>query len=190
MKYAGGVVKHLGLQMYSGPVPAIAELIANAWDANADEVTITIPFGKKFDSSSTITVNDDGDGMTWEDFNKKYMIVGRDARKEEGDLTKGKYKRKRMAHKGLGKLAGFGIADVVEVTSVKSKKRTNFSMDYSVIKKLELGQDYTVNVNEDNVPTNEKRWNYNKIKKIKTQTSNPKRKFFYKYGKKIFYSFR
>jgi hypothetical protein len=30
MKYAGGLIKHLGLQMYSGAVPAIAELIKNA----------------------------------------------------------------------------------------------------------------------------------------------------------------
>jgi len=34
MRFSGRLVKHLGLQMYSGAVPAIAELIANAWDAN------------------------------------------------------------------------------------------------------------------------------------------------------------
>lgn len=30
MKYAGGLIRHLGLQMYSGAVPAIAELISNS----------------------------------------------------------------------------------------------------------------------------------------------------------------
>ncbi len=44
MQYAGGLVKHLGLSMYRGAVPALAELIANAWDADADSVKLTIPF--------------------------------------------------------------------------------------------------------------------------------------------------
>ena len=47
MHFAGGLIKHLGLQMYSGPVPAIAELIANAWDAMASKVEIVIPFRLK-----------------------------------------------------------------------------------------------------------------------------------------------
>ncbi len=44
MKYAGGLIKHLGLQMYSGAVPSIAELIKNAYDANATEVNISQQF--------------------------------------------------------------------------------------------------------------------------------------------------
>ena len=177
MKYAGGVVKHLGLQMYSGPVPAIAELIANAWDAEATKVVIKIPFGEKIKSSSTLSIYDNGEGMTWEDFEQKYMIVGRDARKEDGNFTKGKLKRKRMAHKGLGKLAGFGIATVIEVTSVKNHKRTNFSMDYSAIKKLELGEDYQINVNEDNISTTEKDGTTIKLKELKLKQAISKESF-------------
>ena len=44
MKVAGGLVKHLGLQMYSGAVPALAELVSNSWDAMAESVVIDIPF--------------------------------------------------------------------------------------------------------------------------------------------------
>lgn len=33
--------------MYTGPVPAIAELISNAWDANAERVRIDIAFGEQ-----------------------------------------------------------------------------------------------------------------------------------------------
>ena len=35
---AGQLFKHLGLQMYSGAVPAISELISNAYDAMARNV--------------------------------------------------------------------------------------------------------------------------------------------------------
>lgn len=155
MKFAGEVVKHLGLQMYAGPVPAIAELISNAWDANADKVEITITFDKKISPNSVIKVYDNGHGMMWEDCDEKYMVIGRDARKEDGNYTQGKFKRKRMAHKGLGKLAGFGIANEVEVITIKNKKRTKFTLNYSAIEKLEHGENYEIIPDEDNVNTSE-----------------------------------
>ena len=45
MKFDIGTIKHLGLQMYSTLPPVIGELVANAWDANAPRVDITIPEG-------------------------------------------------------------------------------------------------------------------------------------------------
>lgn len=155
MKFAGEVVKHLGLQLYAGPVPAIAELISNAWDANAEKVEINIPLDKKISSTTVITVHDNGHGMLWEDCDSKYMVIGRDARKEDGNNTAGKLKRKRMAHKGLGKLAGFGIAQEIEVITIRNKKRTTFTLNYSVIEKLEHGENYEIIPDEDNVSTSE-----------------------------------
>ncbi len=147
MKYAGRIVRHLGLQMYSGPVPAIAELIANAWDADASRVSVDIPLGRGIRGRDEITVSDDGEGMEWVDCNSKYMVIGRDAREEDGDLTAGR--RKRMAHKGLGKLAGFGIATKVEVTTVRGGRRTRFVLDYSAIDKLDHGEEYVVDSESD-----------------------------------------
>lgn len=183
MKYAGGVVKHLGLQMYAGPVPAIAELIANAWDADATSVSVDLPVGK-MSSSSTISVKDDGTGMTWEDIDAKYMVVGRNARKTEGSKT-GKLGRKRMAHKGLGKLAGFGIADIVEVASVRNGKKTRFVMDYSAIEKLDLGNNYTVKVEEDNESTNEPDGTLVTLKKLTTKKAIPLDNFLSSMGRRF-----
>ena len=45
MTVAGQLFNHLGLQMYSGAVPAISEFISNAYDAMARNVWITIPTG-------------------------------------------------------------------------------------------------------------------------------------------------
>ncbi len=132
MKVAGGLIKHLGLQMYSGPVPSIAELVANAWDAMASKVEIKIPVGRKIKTSDEIFVEDNGHGMSYEEVNELYLFVGRD-RRVEGDVTKGYKKikpRKVLGRKGIGKLAGFGIANVVEVRSIKDGIITHFRLDF------------------------------------------------------------
>src|SRR5436190_20903766 len=87
MRYAGGLVRHLGLQMYAGAVPAIAELVANAWDADAENVWIEIPLDQPFDTTSEIRVRDDGGGMTFEEANDLYLVVGRDRRVRGASYT-------------------------------------------------------------------------------------------------------
>lgn len=128
MQYAGGVVKHLGLSMYRGAVPALAELIANAWDADAPRVELAVPFGVPL-SEQEIRVRDYGIGMTWEDCRDRYLVVGRDRRvAEHTDRTAAD--RPLMGRKGLGKLAGFGVAEVVEVRTVREGWLTHFAMDF------------------------------------------------------------
>jgi len=136
MRVAGGLVKHLGLQMYSGAVPAIAELISNAWDAMATTVTITLPLDRAPTEEDQIIVEDDGHGMSFEECNEKYLVIGRDRRREEGDRSRA-YQRVRprrlMSRKGIGKLAGFGIAHRIEVRTVKNRQVTHFALDYDRI---------------------------------------------------------
>ena len=174
MKYAGRLVRHLGLQMYSGPVPAIAELIANAWDADASRVRVTVPLNKNIRHSDEITVSDNGTGMAWDDCATKYMVIGRDARTEDGNLTADK--RKRMAHKGLGKLAGFGIASNVEVTTVRDGRKTRFELDYPAIEKLEHGEEYTVEAESDS-ETEDRDGTTVRLAGLKLRRSIPKRQF-------------
>ncbi len=129
MQYAGGVVKHLGLSMYRGAVPVLAELISNSWDADATRVDVTVPFDQTFEGK-TIVVSDNGHGMAWQDVETGYLVVGRDRRKATGkDRTD--LGRMVMGRKGLGKLAGFGIAEVVQVRTVKDKWLTHFRMDFA-----------------------------------------------------------
>lgn len=77
---AGQLFKHLGLQMYSGAVPAISELISNAYDAMAGNVWIEIPTGHPIQQADKIVVKDDGHGMNFDDCNSLYLTVGRDRR--------------------------------------------------------------------------------------------------------------
>jgi len=142
MKYAGGgIVRHLGLQNYKGPVPALSELIANTWDADAKKVEITIPLGRSLSPKDKIIVKDNGCGMNFQDCDDKYLVIGRNRRDvERTDRSPGG--RRLMAHKGLGKLAGFGIARIVEAKTVSEGKLTHFRMSFDDIDKLKQGEAY------------------------------------------------
>jgi HSP90 family molecular chaperone len=142
MKYAGGLIKHLGLQMYSGAVPSIAELIKNAYDANATEVNINVPFGSPWSAGSTIVVEDNGHGMSFADCDNKYLVIGRDRREVDSDRVLGNPNRRPIGRKGIGKLAGFGIAYTVEIKTIQNRKRSTFEMIYRDIEKLNLGEEY------------------------------------------------
>ena len=78
MKFDIGTIKHLGLQMYSTLPPVIGELVANAWDANATRVDITIPDEPIDQERSEIIITDNGIGMSDKDVRERYLIIGRD----------------------------------------------------------------------------------------------------------------
>ena len=119
-------VDKLGIQMYDRVSAVLAELIANAYDADAEKVSITLPFGKYLaqktegqieDQGFEIIIKDDGCGMTAQEVNEYYLNVGYNRRRtRRSDLTP-KHKRRVMGRKGIGKLAPFGICREVEVIS-------------------------------------------------------------------------
>lgn len=150
LTFAGNILKHLGVQMYAGrPVPAIAELISNSWDADATKVNVRLPLDEAWDPTNQhqfIEVLDNGNGMTWDMVRDAYLDVGRDRREvEKTDKSPGG--RRLQGRKGLGKLAGFGIADIVEVqtvhrdvdSGVKEKVLIWFKLDLSDLKKVKQG---------------------------------------------------
>lgn len=110
------VLDHLGINLYSNIAAVLTEAVANAWDADAENVEIGIDPDGKF-----IEIKDDGIGMSIEDMNTKYLRVGyrrRDEDQETGRTTaKG---RPVMGRKGLGKLSLFSIANTIEVHSAKN----------------------------------------------------------------------
>lgn len=141
LSVAGNIVKHLGVQMYAGrPVPAIAELISNGWDADAKTVEVSIPLDEPWDSTNqkqTIVVSDDGNGMNWEMVRRAYLNVGRDRRVSD-NTDKSPGGRKIQGRKGVGKLAGFGIADTLEVQTVHNTKHPGLNSKALIWFKLDL----------------------------------------------------
>ena len=71
---------------------------------------------RTLDQSITITIQDDGIGMTDADLQTKFLVVSRQRRVAEktNRTTSGRFV---MGRKGLGKLAGFGVAHKITIYS-------------------------------------------------------------------------
>lgn len=136
LAFHGRIINSLGIQMYQSPVAAVAELIANAWDADAPTVEVTLP--AEMDEGAEIVIRDTGDGMTFEECQSRYLNVGRNRRLLEGERSpKG---RPLLGRKGIGKFAGFGIASIVEIDTVSAAtgEHTVFALDLNKLRSDEF----------------------------------------------------
>lgn len=132
------VLDSLGINLYSNAAAVLSELVANAYDADATEVAITWERGER------VVVRDDGNGMSVEDMNDRFLTVGYRKRdpENEGDESP-KWHRPFMGRKGIGKLSVFSIADVVTVYSSKDGQTNAFRIDADDLKaKIKDRQDY------------------------------------------------
>jgi hypothetical protein len=170
-----GMLKTLGINLYTSIGKVLVEFIANAYDSDANKVAIRIPFdviaeerqalrarlneeladaAAKAESGQDtswaadggedgedevedpslvkfrlltqtlpedilVTIEDDGHGMTTAEVQNKFLPLNRSRRKDkkgrERLLKTESGRRYVMGRKGLGKLAGFGAATVVQV---------------------------------------------------------------------------
>ena len=147
------VIEDLGIKLYGKLPPVVSEMVANAWDADADRVEITLPEGP-ITEESAIVISDCGEGMSYDDMANKYLRIGR-KRREEGDgLTKGG--RKVMGRKGIGKLSVFGIAKNVEVSTVKDGRKNAIAMNIDDMLEHATGQMcYEPRVVDNDIDTND-----------------------------------
>lgn len=129
MSFDPHTIEHLGVKMYSNLPNALAELIANAYDADAKTVLINL---YEDEEGKRIQVIDDGVGMSFEDLNSKFLRIGR-KRREEGDRLSPSGARKVTGRKGLGKLAFFGLADTIDIETIKkdSGAQVNFTLSWN-----------------------------------------------------------
>lgn len=133
MSFHGRVLEHLGIQMYQSPVNALAEFVANSWDADANEVDIYLP--DQINAEAKIVIADDGIGMSHDDCKKRFLAVGYDRRGGNPDETSSVYKRPVLGRKGIGKFAGFGIAEVMEIDTISGGERKIFTLNLSDLNK-------------------------------------------------------
>lgn len=105
------IAELLGVQNFNDKESAVLELVKNSYDAKSEKVTIEI-------SKDSITITDDGDGMTSEDIMSAWMHVGKS---NKGYLIKDRKGNKRVlaGSKGIGRFALARLGANVEVCSLK-----------------------------------------------------------------------
>jgi len=87
---------------------AVREMVSNSYDADALSVKINID-----DKLNKITIEDDGNGMTYEEFDHFCTIAGQ---KREISFTR-KYQRRRIGQFGIGFLSVFPFCKELEIIS-------------------------------------------------------------------------
>lgn len=152
LKFDPRTIEHLGIKMYSQLPYALAELVANAYDAAASHVQIKL-YDDNPDNKQIIVI-DDGDGMSFEEIKNKFLVIGRKRRTE--DTTRENSKgRKITGKKGLGKLALFGIGKTIKIETTKQGdlRKTVFTLNWDDILNEETGKynPYTEFITKDNI---------------------------------------
>ena len=139
LRFDPQTVEHLGSQMYSRLPNAVAELVANAYDADATEATVQIIGTEAGDQ--IILVHDDGHGMSRQDLQEKYLRIGRNRRGDpdcSSEVSEGG-RRLVSGKKGIGKLALFGIGNNIKVQTTRDGVELQFEVEMDYRKMLESG---------------------------------------------------
>jgi hypothetical protein len=94
--------------LYRNFITVLGEAISNSWDADAKNVWIFINREK-----NSLTIKDDGIGMTEKDFQDKFLKIGYSKRKD-GETKTGSG-RPYIGRKGIGKLALLSCAKRIHI---------------------------------------------------------------------------
>ncbi|MCV6595241.1 MAG: ATP-binding protein, partial [Silicimonas sp.] len=161
-----GMLEALGVNMYTSVGQSLVEFIANGFDADAKKVEVEFPFEEiekerkrirdqakeksGFDHKQgvydplppevEIVISDDGHGMIVDEIETKFLVLSRNRRKEGAEGQKSESgNRTVMGRKGLGKLAGFGAAQEVEICTKRKGETysTTVKMDFEEISSKE-----------------------------------------------------
>jgi len=122
------ILELLGPSLYTNIYFILAELIANAYDANAKNVYIIQEKGR-------LIVEDDGHGMSYENGDiQKYLNVAQETRSEKDqEYVRGSDTgRKKMGRKGVGKLAALSVSPDVEIKTIRDGEKSGFILSRNV----------------------------------------------------------
>ncbi|MBO3790956.1 ATP-binding protein [Bacillus amyloliquefaciens] len=108
----------LGKQQIRDEVTSISELLRNSYDADADHGSIIINSKQDY-----IIVSDDGDGMSREDIEQKWLTIGTHSKTNKKTVVT-KKGRVKIGEKGIGRLAISLLGDQLLLISKKDFKWT------------------------------------------------------------------
>ena len=143
------ILNHLGRNLYRSFMTVLGEAVSNSWDADAHNVIITIDREEK-----VLIVRDDGNGMTEDDFQNKFLKIGYSKRKDGKSHTNSG--RPYIGRKGIGKLALLSCAQTITLlTKTEHSELVGGVIDNSgldeAIKDDVSSNDYSLGIPSDEI---------------------------------------
>lgn len=124
------VLNHLGRNLYRNFSTILGEAISNSWDADAQNVWITLDR-----ENNWFSIKDDGNGMSEDDFRNKFLKVGHS--KRTGGVHRSQSGRPFIGRKGIGKLALLSCSEKIYIVT----KATDEPMVGGIIDNPSLDRD-------------------------------------------------
>lgn len=114
------ILELLGPNLYTNIYYVLAELIANAYDADAKNVYI-------ISNEDDIRIEDDGHGMSYDNGDiKKFLNVAGVSRTNENESFSRSGERRKMGRKGVGKLAALSVSESVDIMTICNREKSGF----------------------------------------------------------------
>ncbi len=114
------ILELLGPNLYTNIYYVLAELIANAYDADAKNVYI-------ISNKDDIRIEDDGHGMSYDNGDiKKFLNVAGVSRMNENESFSRSGERRKMGRKGVGKLAALSVSESVDIMTICNGEKSGF----------------------------------------------------------------
>ena len=141
------VLGPLGVEQLQDPALAVLELIKNSWDADATRVKVVVD---QRTSPATISVTDDGHGMSVGDFRDRWLVIGRSHKRTE---ARDENRRPLIGEKGLGRLASFALGQTITIRSAPEKGKGFIAeVDWKRLTHAPSLEEYKVPLEEASVP--------------------------------------
>lgn len=103
-RFDASTFKLLGRGLITDRITAIYELVKNCYDANSTKVTIDFSKVDSLTRKSTITIIDNGLGMSLDDITDKWLVVGTASKRKSRTSAK-PFCRRYIGEKGVGRFA-------------------------------------------------------------------------------------
>ena len=110
------IISRLGSQLVAKQETALTELVKNAYDADALQVTVAFEGGAN--ARDAIKITDDGSGMSRKELLDRFLRLASETKVAEPKSTK--YHRTRAGRKGIGRFSTQRLGSRLTLTTYKA----------------------------------------------------------------------
>lgn len=119
-----GIIARLGQELVGRQETAVAELVKNAYDADATEVNLV--FYNSFEQGGNLVIQDNGMGMNWDQIIAGFMRLS--SNDKVSNPISVRYGRRRAGRKGIGRFAVQRLGLKLEITTQTLESDTALKM--------------------------------------------------------------